>query len=399
MSNFKAIAAITAALRNLLSDVDHGIPSVVGDVKVTTKPLDKTREGIKGNQLNIYLYQFLPNPAWRNMRDPKKGPMAMMGPPPVALDLYYLLTAYGEGDDEVKGHMLLGKAMDILNENPRFPVEELRVAVDGSDLYKDTGLISIVPQFLPLEELSKFWTSASTGFRASMVYKVSVILIDNERDIRTAIPGQGPRITVPSPSGLLPNITHLLFPGGVDRAQIGDEVVVEGSGFSGDGVTVVVEPPFGADPLVLQAEEATPSRVRFQIPDEPGFAGRYRLWLRVTTGELALETNALVFPLAAAIETDSLTVTREEGSREVRISLTCQPAIHPAQRVYLLVGAAVGMLETELESISDSLSFLLTDIDAGEYPLRLRVDGIDSRLLDFSATPPGFDPALMVTIP
>jgi len=399
MSNYKAIATVTAALRNLLSDVEHGIPAVVQDVKVTTKPLDKTREGLKGNQLNIYLYQFLPNPAWRNMRDPKKGPKGAIGPPPVALDLYYLLTAYGEGDDADKGHLLLGKAMDILNEHPRFPVEELRIALEDSDLYKDTGLITVVPQFLPLEELSKFWTSASTGFRASMVYKVSVILIDNERHQRADLPTYLPPGSTTMPTGAdggWPALFHLTFPNGMDRAAVGDRVTIEGRDLQADQIEVLLEPPGGADPMVVAPETGDP--VRFIIPDNPGLPGRYRVWLRLHREDMVQETNALVFALAASIVPDSLTEHRDAENGDRLISLRCQPPVFDGQRIYLLLGERVVLQDAMPEHITDQLTFRLPAIDPGSYYVRLRVDGIDSKLIDFSKNPPQFDEQQRITL-
>jgi hypothetical protein len=45
-----------------------------------------------------------------------------------------------------------------------------------------------------------------------------------------------------------------------------------------------------------------------------------------------------------------------------------------------------------------TLTFDVTDAEAGEYVLRLRVDGVDSIPVDFSTAPPQFDPSQIVTI-
>jgi len=397
MSNYRAIAAITASLRNLLSDVDHGIPSVIGDVKVTTKPLDKTREGLKGNQLNIYLYQFLPNPAWRNARDPKKGPQGAGGPPPVALDLYYLLTAYGEGDDEVKGHLLLGKAMDILNEHPRFPVEELRIAVEDNDLYMDAGLITIVPQFLPLEELSKFWTSASTGFRASMVYKVSVILIDNPDHLRSALPGyRAPNQTIRPGTASRPAITNLIFANGLDRAQIGSAVRIEGRDLGAKDVTVLLASEAAITPTTIVPESIEEDAVSFTVPREPGRPGAFAVWLRLERDGQLRDTNKLPMILIATVLPDSLEVVTDEAT--ATISLECRPAVTPDQRIYLLLGNQAFTAPPRTTE-KNRLSFTFAKPEPGAYYIRLRIDGIDSNLINFDTNPPSFDQRLKVTIP
>jgi hypothetical protein len=47
---------------------------------------------------------------------------------------------------------------------------------------------------------------------------------------------------------------------------------------------------------------------------------------------------------------------------------------------------------------TDTLTFVAGPIAPGEYPVRLRVDGVDSLLVDGSSTPPVFDPTQKVTI-
>jgi hypothetical protein len=45
-----------------------------------------------------------------------------------------------------------------------------------------------------------------------------------------------------------------------------------------------------------------------------------------------------------------------------------------------------------------ALDFQVDDVLPGEYWLRLRVDGVDSLLVDRTVTPPVFDPSQKVTI-
>jgi hypothetical protein len=44
------------------------------------------------------------------------------------------------------------------------------------------------------------------------------------------------------------------------------------------------------------------------------------------------------------------------------------------------------------------LSFEMRNVDAGDYFIRLRIDGADSLLIIDSVTPPVFNPAFKVTI-
>ena len=64
MSNSLAIASVTATLRRLLEKggIEH----------VTVRPLDKAPEGINADKqrINLFLYQALPDAAFRNMEMP-----------------------------------------------------------------------------------------------------------------------------------------------------------------------------------------------------------------------------------------------------------------------------------------------------------------------------------------
>ena len=57
MSNGLAIAAITRTLHSLLA---------AATPTVTMRPLDKARDGISADQLNIFLYATVLSAAWRN---------------------------------------------------------------------------------------------------------------------------------------------------------------------------------------------------------------------------------------------------------------------------------------------------------------------------------------------
>ena len=133
MSNALAIAAVTAVLRDLLQNalIDHDIVAAVGEVKVSlTSPglIVAPQEGQIPSQLNLFLYQVLPNPGWRNVGQPARNAQGeRLSNPPLALDLRYLLTAYGDSDFDAE--ILLGYSMQILYETPVLPREAIRTAL------------------------------------------------------------------------------------------------------------------------------------------------------------------------------------------------------------------------------------------------------------------------------
>ncbi len=104
MSNALAIAGVSAVLKDLLDSgvIDHQVTDVLG-AGVTVSSLAPDVVPIDGDaaapRLNLFLYQVTHNAAWRNVDLPSRGASGhRISNPPLALDLHYLLTAYGITD-------------------------------------------------------------------------------------------------------------------------------------------------------------------------------------------------------------------------------------------------------------------------------------------------------------
>lgn len=197
MSTALAIAAVS---QTLLKVLQRDVP---GLGKLSALPPDRARDdGDRGAQLNLFLYQTALNPAWRNMDVPRQVRPGEVGHPPLALNLYYLLTAYGRkeaengGDhrDDVDAHRVLGQAMRALHDHPVLGRDEIaQVApADGgpvdSELGRQFERIRVVPHPLSLEDVSKLWSAFQTQYRLSVAYEASVVLIDSDRTARPAPP-------------------------------------------------------------------------------------------------------------------------------------------------------------------------------------------------------------------
>src|SRR5277367_2181461 len=117
MSSPLAIAAVSAVLKNLLDNglVDTSLANgASGPVKVTLiAPNRINTDNAESPQLNLYLYHVTPNPGWRNVGLPSRNSDGdRIANPPLALDLHYLLTAYGAKDFD--SEILLGYAMQLM---------------------------------------------------------------------------------------------------------------------------------------------------------------------------------------------------------------------------------------------------------------------------------------------
>ena len=207
MSNFLAIATVTACLKYLL----EGVHEVTSDpVDITTlhpTKLDSVSISQKKNRLNIFLYHVTPNLRLRNSTLPIRNSKGeLVNVTQIGLALYYLLTAYPKDDEDIQliAQRLLASAIRILNENPVLTSETINIATtkyltgipegrDGSkiisDLADQTEPVKLSFQPLSLDELAKIWTSFfQTNFRTSVAYHATVILLDSKQSVKSMIP-------------------------------------------------------------------------------------------------------------------------------------------------------------------------------------------------------------------
>ena len=158
----------------------------------------------------------------------------------------------------------------------------------------------------------------------------------------------------------------------------------------------------------ILAAARTPTELKVDVPDAPAEwpAGLYGLTVVLrpegedeqTTEALERTTSALPLLLAPQITTEPMPTTAErDANRTATLELECSPEVRPEQRVSLFLGDREIFAEPHEEQTS-SLTFLITDAPVGTYRLRLRVDDVDSLLVDLSKQPPVFDETQKVTI-
>lgn len=188
MSSPLSIASVTSVVKSMLENglVMHGATAVVGELAVTALPPDRIATGAdERSQLNIYLYRITPNTAWRAI--PANGSADNGGRTvPLSLDLHYLLTAYGERDYHAE--TLLGSAMELLHETPVLTRETIAPIVatlaargnSGMSVFTDVidsiDRITLSPEFLSMEDLTKLWSALQARYRLSATYRASVLM-------------------------------------------------------------------------------------------------------------------------------------------------------------------------------------------------------------------------------
>lgn len=429
MSNALAIAAVTEVLRDM---VFQGVRTELGSGRITAQPLDKAREeGDRTNQLNLFLYQTVPSKSWRNQDLSQRNGSGHVHPP-LALHLYYLLTAYGQDDDDIRSQRLLGMAMRILQDYPsvdpayieRVLITE-RVMVD-SDLHQQVDRIRITPQPLSLDELSKLWTTFQTQYRISAAYEVSVVLLDSQQPKPVPMPvlSRGQPLAAADVNvdfdrwdqGILvlpelfppyPTLLSMVLPSRFQPSiRLGDSLTLKGAYLSGQRVRVLFRHPKLAVMREATVNQISATEIDITIPNQPEQwpAGFYQVRVVVGQSDDAREdrtSNELSIAIAPTV--DQIRAIRQNNDLDtgVRVDVDCRPFVWPNQQAVLILNveaARLSLSDREIPALSrdsgtpptDTLTFDVGQIPADFYQVRprLRIDGVDSFIINYPNTPP-----------
>ena len=440
MSDARAMSAVTATLRNLLTAPVQELISGLGALAVTTVPPDMARKGeTRPPQLNVFLYQTVINAAWRNMDMPRQVRPGEVAPPALALNLHYLVTAYARGDndndDTASGNLLMGGAMSVLHDHAILGRQEIRDALGDSNLADQVERIRITPLALSIDEMSRLWATFHTAYRISAAYECAVVLIDSQQAGRAALPvlrrGQQDQ-GVDAVTGSGPLLQDVQAPNRQAAGRLGEVLAVTGSGMQGADVVLrfaSLMPPQPhlppapaplAPPLVELPMQALPSGVTNVVlpalADDPQAyekwaPGSYTVSAIARPFGLPARHGAATasFALAPVVTVTPNSTTAPLVSAGDILTLTCAPRVRQGQRVLVVFGDS----QIEPQSVANpdplaptyletptTITCVVPAVAAGTYLVRLRVDGIDSIPVLFTGDPalPSFDPAQQVTV-
>jgi hypothetical protein len=420
MSNATAIAAVTGALCSLFGKIAT-LQSALADLKVTAVPPDQAGTDVTHSSLNVFLYQVTTNAAWRNMNVPRQNlPGSTASPPPdvpsVALDLNYVITAYGRENDDTLAHVALAEVVSLLADNASLPPQLIQqaavnAAITGIDLHQQLERVRLTPKPLTVEETSKLWTIFQAKYRISVSYQASVVLIDSAQASRAPLPVIAPTVAAVIGPPAFPTLTAVTPPNGQPSARLGDRVVLSGYSLDGsnDNLVVMFQSALVAAPLttaVVTARSAT--SISVQLPNDATAqaswpAGPYLVSINRNDPPPAgggtpenRTSNALPIVLAPTIV--SIQSPAAPRTSTSTIGIVCSPEVWPQQRLSLVVANSEVPIPA-VASTTANLSFPVPGLPPGTFFVRLRVDGVESLLVSFSQPPLAFDSTQQVTLP
>lgn len=134
-------------------------------------------------RLSLYLYRISENSHLKNAEREAVDPNPDRDRP-LELELYYLVTAHlpRSGNDPTdkskEQHRVLGRAMQVLHDNP---------VVGGSDLAGDLAggrKLRVTPAAASADEVADVWsTFGETPYQPSVAYLVTPVAIESTREI------------------------------------------------------------------------------------------------------------------------------------------------------------------------------------------------------------------------
>jgi len=430
MSNALAIATVTTALAQIVRDAAQSI--VDGADVITGRP---TSSSGPVHCIHLFLYQITFNGAMRNNDLPARASNGtLIARPAAALDLHYLLTAYGN-DSELEAQRMLGAVVRDLRARPVLTRAMIQNAIEsqpflsGSDLADAVETVKFTPENLSIEDMSRFWSVFyQTPYALSVGYRGTVVVIETDDTVSTPVPvlkrGETDRgvetFTGPFPLlesvhfGMPADIIGQSRPPSFPAARLGLSVIVRGRNLGAESTLL----RFTHSKLDLIREldvsltDVSPIELKIVLPlpmegsSQTEWApGVYTVTAinRQQGGLLDKISNSLpiaLSPVISAIEPGT-TITRDsEGN--AALTITCSPRVRPTQQAILLLAGKETVGEPDALD-PDKIHFLVRQAPAVNNAIvRLRVDNIESQpyiRIDYPAPSRfEFDPNQKVTI-
>ncbi|HKV11360.1 MAG TPA: DUF4255 domain-containing protein [Thermoanaerobaculia bacterium] len=376
MSDFRAVAAVTATLQNMLqSAVAAAVPGAI----VRTGRPEKNPSTTSPGEVNIFLYQVSPNAAFRNLELPvRRSDGSIVRPPTLALDLHFLLSFYGDDAKQIP-QLLLGIVTSTMHTYPFPRVEDMPGhgndvdnPLAGSGIEAQADRLRFAPMLMSHDELSKLWSIFfQVPYALSASYLCSVVLIESDLTPQPSLPIRRAGLAV-QPEALPPQLERV---SPQTLSLSGDaRITISGSNLlANDAVR------FGS--IEASPQSATKTSLVVALPaDLPAGVQQVQAVRRAT----GMASNPLAFVLQPSISG----AVRFDASGP-SLAIPVQPPVVAGQRVSVLLNETGAPAGRAPRSYAFPASGIVTGpevtipvpgAEAGTYLVRVQVDGIASPL-------------------
>lgn len=389
MSNHLAIATVTAALRARLQSL---VDAKVGSTQVIA---GRPATGTEANAVYLYLFEVAANPALRNDDLPTRdGAGVVRIRPQIALDLSYLITATSTEDD-VAAHRLIGLIASHLHTSPLLTAGDIANLLGGltadhflqeTDLADAAELVRLTPMALPLEDLTRLWSSFhSTPFAPSLAWRASAVRIEAELTPAAPLPVRVVGMTaVPRAPLRLDAASDSAGP--TAPITIGSTLRLRGAGFAAGPVSVRFGRALVAASPSSDGEILLPMSAVVAV--EPGLRAGWHGVQVVRAGVSSAASDTLGVALRPTVTAPAGVIVAaadpDEGTQHT-ITVAVNPAADAEQAVSLVLnrlGGSEGVdLAAEADTVASTVTLRVAALPAGPWLVRVRVDGAESVLV------------------
>ncbi len=398
MSNYLAIATVTATLQRILQSV---IQQDIEGARATTLPPGGISTGAPEVGVNIFLYQVTSNPALANY---DSAPNRAKGNPlnrQVAIDLYYMMSCYGS-DAELQPQRVLGSVISTLTDKRVLTSDLIRSTCNDptfpflaeSDLADQIQQVTVAPVDISLEDLSKAWSVFyQVPYVLSVAYRACLVIVEGRENFLRSLPvrDSSPAGIVPFPAS--PHLEQVMVQGSrFEPISINSVLTIRGRNLQSQTVEIHV------GDLVITPMEVKEREITFSLSNTPfpmiqaGVQSLQVVHLLESTSPLmtnAITSNVLPFVLCPTIINLSVQGVEEveDHLRSAVVVVQLDVLVREKQKVVIALNEwtmdapSVYMFDRPpLSSASSTIEIPITNVKSGEYLVRIRIDGAESKL-------------------
>ena len=398
MSNYLAIATVTATLQRILQAV---IQQDIEGARATTLSPSAISTGAPEVGVNIFLYQVTSNPALANYDSTPNRTKANPLNRQVAIDLFYMMSCYGN-DAELQPQRVLGSVVSTLVDKRILTTELIRSTCNDStfpflvdsDLVDQIQQINIVPVDISLEDLSKAWSVFyQAPYVLSIAYRACLVIVEGRENFQRALPVRdaSPAGIVPFPAS--PYIEQVVAQGGrFEPIVIGSVIIIRGRSLLSEIVEVHVG-DLVITPISVQDREIAFSLADMPLPQiQAGVQSLQVIHRIASTSTLitnSIASNVMPFvlcPTIIGVAVNHLEII-EDNLRSAVVVVQLDVLVREKQKVVLSLNEwttdspNVYMFDRPpLPDTSSTIEIPIVNIKAGEYLVRIQIDGAESKL-------------------
>jgi len=176
VASYRAIAAVTAALKGVLDDAR---PVELGNVDIATLQLTDFHKSTPiEDGISILLYRVAVGGMPRTLSG-RPTPDGRRKLPSLPVDLYYLFTPWGR--TTTVQHLILGWLMRTLEDITIFSSTVLNHYGGPDPVFADGETVSLIPEPLVLQDLANLWDSLKPNPHVSVAYVARLVHLETDR--------------------------------------------------------------------------------------------------------------------------------------------------------------------------------------------------------------------------